>query len=278
MMLGGLVVVKGGGDLGTGVAHRLRRAGYRVVVLEVERPMAVRRTVAFASAVTDGSIRVEGVEARRVTLEELRSATNAEGGAWPTWVPVIVDPEGVSVSSLGADAVVDARMAKVNLGTTRADATATVGLGPGFHAGRDVDLVVETARGHSLGRVIDDGPALPDTGVPGPIAGQSAERLIRSPADGVFESTRRIGDLVGKGDVVGRVGGEPVRAATSGLLRGLVADGVRLSKGQKMGDVDPRGAEIDHRLISDKARSIGGAVLEALLRCGVLPGRTSEVS
>ncbi len=272
MRSSGIVVVKGGGDLGTGVAHRLHSAGYRVVVLEIERPMAVRRTVAFASAVTDGSIMVEGVEARRTTLRELEESVSADR-AWPDWIPVIVDPEGSTVAKLDSDAVVDARMAKVNLGTTRTDARATIGLGPGFVAGRDVDLVVETARGHTLGKVIAEGAAEPDTGVPGEIAGQSVNRLIRSPADGVFESVRSIGEVVERGDVVGRVGDVDAVASTSGLLRGLVAEGVSLVRGQKMGDVDPRGASVDHTAISDKARSVGGAVLEGLLRLGVLPGR-----
>ncbi len=270
MTTNGLVVVKGGGDLGTGVAHRLHGAGYRIVVLEVERPTAVRRAVAFASAVTDGSVIVEGVEARRVTPGELAACST-----WPEWVPVVVDPSGETVMILGADAVVDARMAKVNLGTRRSDAPATIALGPGFVAGRDVDYVVETARGHALGRLILDGSAEPDTGVPGVIAGESAARLIRAPADGVFESTRSIGDVVERGDTVGRVAGLDAVAGTSGLLRGLVANGVTLSKGQKMGDVDPRGAAVDHTLISDKARCVGGAVLEGLLRRGVLPGRDS---
>ncbi len=273
MKLDGLVVVKGGGDLGTGVAHRLHAAGYRIVVLEVERPMAVRRAVAFASAVTDGSVEVEDVQARRVSLRGLQELVS--GGDWPEWVPVMVDPDGAAVETLGADAVVDARMAKVNLGTRRSDAAVTIALGPGFVAGSDVDFVVETARGHALGRLIADGTAEPDTGVPGEIAGQSSERLIRSPADGRFEPVRSIGDIVTRGDVVGRVAGAKAVALTSGLLRGLVAAGVTLNKGQKMGDVDPRGASVDYRAISDKARSVGGAVLEGLLRRGVLPGRAT---
>lgn len=253
------------------MAHRLRGAGYRVVVLEVGCPTVVRRAVAFAEAVVEGAVTVEGVEARMVSLDGLLAEA-----VWPRWIPVIVDPDGDSVAALGADAVVDARMAKVNLGTTRNEARVTLGLGPGFVAGLDVDYVVETARGHTLGRLISEGPAEPDTGIPGLVCGVGSERVIRAPAEGCFEAVMSIGDLVVKGDVVGHVAGTEVRANTSGLLRGLVADGVRLREGQKTGDVDPRGAAVDHRLISDKARSVGGAVLEGLLRGGVLPSRRPE--
>ncbi len=284
----GLVVVRGGGDLGTGVAHRLFGSGYRVLVLEVERPTVVRRTVAFAAAVTSGGVIVEGIEARLTTLEELEQLPGAVGrsrGAdadthgrsvsWPGWVPVLVDPEGGAVHALRSDAVVDARMAKVNLGTARDDAPVTIGLGPGFAAGRDVDFVVETARGHSLGRLITNGEALPDTGVPGLVLGIGVERVMRAPASGQFEAAAEIGDLVGAGDVVGTVGGVPVKARIAGLLRGLVATGIELREGQKLGDVDPRGRSVDPALISDKALSVAGAVLEGLLRAGVLPGRAS---
>lgn len=264
----GSVVVRGGGDLGTGVVHRLFRAGYRVLVLETESPTVVRRSVAFAEAVPEGRAVVEDVEARRTTLEELERSGRTE------WVPVVVDPNGDSLSTLTVDALVDARMAKVNLGTSRNDAPVTIGLGPGFTAGDDVDFVVETKRGHSLGRVIAEGAALPNTGVPGDVGGAGAARVIRAPAIGRFEPTRVIGDLVREGDTVGTVGGQPALAACDGLLRGLIAAGVELEEGQKLGDVDPRGAGVDHSRISDKARAVGGAVLEALLRGGVLPGRS----
>jgi xanthine dehydrogenase accessory factor len=282
----GLVVVRGGGDLGTGVAHRLFAAGYRVVVLETERPTVVRRTVAFAEAVASGRAVVDGVEARRVDASDLERMFGPPAGAdaleplppgerRPAWVPVSVDPDGRAIASLRPEAVVDARMAKANLGTSRDDARVTVGLGPGFTAGRDVDFVVETMRGHSLGRVISEGPALADTGVPGEVGGESVRRVLRSPSDGSFVPARSIGDVVAEGDVVGTVGGEPAVASIPGLLRGLVAEGTELARGQKLGDVDPRGAAVDHTSISDKARSIGGAVLEALLRGGVLPARVS---
>jgi xanthine dehydrogenase accessory factor len=271
-----LVVVRGGGDLGTGVAHRLVRAGYRVIVLEAGAPTTVRRAVAFSEAVLEGSAVVEGVEARLVTPADLDAFLRRGGptrSGRPGWVPVLVDPAGSALVSLRPDAIVDARMAKRNLGTSRNDAPVTVGLGPGFSAGVDVDLVVETKRGHALGRVIESGPPLPDTGVPGRVGGVGEERVIRAPAEGAFESDRAIGDLVGEGESVGSVAGEPVKSRIAGVIRGLIADGAIVGRGDKVGDVDPRGSEIDPRAISDKARAIGGAVLEALLSRGVLPGR-----
>jgi len=274
---GALVVVRGGGDLGTGVAHRLVRAGYGVIVLEASAPTAVRRLVAFCEAVREGSVIVEGVEARLVERGDLEALGPAGGDAGRRgWVPVLVDPEGSALKALHPGAVIDARMAKRNLGTSRDDAPVTIGLGPGFVAGVDVDLVVETKRGHALGRVIESGTALPDTGVPGRVGGFGKERLLRSPAGGAFESARAIGDLVEEGERVASVAGEPVSAGIAGVVRGLIADGAIVGRGDKVGDVDPRGAEVDPRAISDKARAIGGAVLEALLSRGVLPGTASS--
>jgi xanthine dehydrogenase accessory factor len=274
-----LVLLRGGGDLGTGVAHRLVRSGYRVVVLESDEPRAVRRRVAFAEAVYAGEVTVEGVTARRVGAgEATQAAAQAPGsGGTGRWVPVVVDPEGTCIAGFAPSVIVDARMAKRNLGTDRDDAPLTVALGPGFEAGRDVDLVIETKRGHTLGAVIESGPALPNTGVPGRVGGATAERLLVSPADGRFVSARSIGDIVQEGDEVASVDGRPVLAATAGIVRGLIADGLRVREGEKVGDVDPRGHEVDPGAISDKARAIGGAVLEALLSRGMLPaGRAEE--
>jgi xanthine dehydrogenase accessory factor len=274
-----LVVVRGGGDLGTGVAHRLVRAGYVVVVLEAGAPTAVRRRAAFCEAVRDGSTSVEGVEARLIGPAELAALGQTTHGSLEQgsaagrsgWVPVVVDPAGETLTILRPAAVVDARMAKRNLGTAREDAPVTIGLGPGFVAGRDVDLVIETKRGHTMGRVIGEGPASADTGVPGAVGGVASERVLRAPAEGTFESRRVIGDLVAEGEAVGSVAGEPVLARIAGLIRGLIADGTAVGRGAKVGDVDPRGSEIDPASISDRARAIGGAVLEALLSKGVLP-------
>lgn len=275
---GPLVVIRGGGDLGTGVAHALHRAGYRVAVLEAERPRAVRRAAAFAEAVYAGRTVVEGVEAVLVRPAGVGDAAGADAGAIADAVgamrgavPVVVDPIGGVMRSLAPDAVVDARMAKRNLGTTRADAPVTVALGPGFEAGRDVDIVIETNRGPSLARVIERGAAEPDTGVPGDVGGAAAERLLRAPVAGEFAPARRIGDVVREGDVVASVGGAPVTARISGLLRGLAAEGLLVAAGEKVGDVDPRGREIDPAAISDKARAVGRAVLAALRARGVQP-------
>ena len=279
-----IVAIRGGGDLATGVAHRLHHAGYRVLILEVERPMAVRRGAALAQAVLDGEMTVEGVTARRTTLAELEGAACGAApagdheGAWMEWIPVLVDAEGEAITALDARAVVDARMLKRSTGAPRDRARVTIGLGPGFVAGRDVDLVIETARGHLLGRVIEAGSAEANTGVPGEIGGAGAARVIRSPADGPFEGARAIGDVVEEGDIVGTAAGVPARARIGGLLRGLVADGTVVGAGQKLGDVDPRGCAVDPATISDKARAVGGAVLEGLLRRGVLPSRSREAS
>ena len=277
MPLDSLVVLRGGGDLGTGVAHRLVRAGYRVVVLETSAPRAVRRRVAFAEAVLSGETTVEGVTARRVPAADVASAWadgrgGGDAGARAPWVPVVVDPSGDCLDDLAPDVIVDARMAKRNLGMRRDDAPLTVALGPGFEAGHDVDIVIETKRGHALGTVIEEGPALPDTGVPGEVGGATAERLLRAPSAGVLVPSMSIGDIVREGDEVADVGGKPVVAAIGGIVRGLVAEGTTVREGEKVGDVDPRGSEVDPGAISDKARSIGGAVLEALLSRGMLPG------
>ncbi|MCK4510999.1 EF2563 family selenium-dependent molybdenum hydroxylase system protein [bacterium] len=273
-----LVIVRGGGDLGSGVVLRLACAGYRVVVLEAERPTVVRRKVSFAQAVFDGRASVEGLSSISTTLPELETASirpglwNPDDGKGQP-VPVVVDPEGRSLDILSPDAVVDARMAKRNLGTDIDDAPLTIGLGPGFEAGRDVDLVIETNRGHRLGRVIRAGSAEPDTGIPGAVLGVSEKRIVRSPASGTFRSTRRIGDLVKAGDKLGEAGGEAVLARTDGVIRGLISDGVELREGQKTGDIDPRGSVIDPATVSDKALAVAGGVLEALLSRGFLPGR-----
>jgi len=267
----GPIVVRGAGDLGSAVVHRLFRVGYRVVALERRDPLVVRRTVSFAQAILDGTVVVEGIEGRAASLENVESI--AEGADWPSWVPVVVDPDGEAIAALRPVAVIDARLAKTNLGTGREDARVTIGLGPGFTAGEDVDYVVETLRGHELGRLLTKGAAAPNTGVPGIVGGVGEGRVIRSPASGAFTSVLKIGQLVEKGDVVGAVAGAEARANVGGLLRGLVADGTKMKAGQKLGDVDPRGAEIDHTLISDKARAVAGAVLEGLLLGGVLPDR-----
>lgn len=276
------VVVRGGGDLGTGVAHTLAVAGYRVVVLEEERPRAVRRAAAFAQAVYAAHVTVENVRALLVDAGGRPASSDPEterekaldvdpGDSHIPVIPVLVDPAGRFIASNRPDVVVDARMAKRNLGTRRGDAPLTIALGPGFEAGVDVDLVIETKRGETLGRVMEKGSALADTGVPGVVGGFSKRRLIRSPAAGEFRSSAGIGDLVREGQQVGEVSGVPVRALLSGRLRGLAADGLVVKAGEKLGDVDPRGEAVDPSLISDKARTIGKSVLAALASRGIAP-------
>lgn len=256
------VLIKGAGDLGTGVAARLWRCGFGVILTEIAEPTVIRRTVAFAEAVFAGRAVVEGIEARRV-----------EGaGAVPEClrrraIPVLVDPDGAIGRSLGPDVLVDATLSKRNVGTRRSDAPIVIALGPGFKAGVDVHAVIETNRGHGLGRVILEGEAAPDTGVPGVIAGAGAERVLRAPQDGRFLAARAIGDRVEAGDVVGSVEGAPVVAAIGGMVRGLLRSGLQVEAGLKVGDVDPRGVREHCFTISDKALAIAGGVLEAIFVC-----------
>lgn len=260
-----LVVVRGGGDLGSGVAYRFHQAGYPVVVTEVSKPTVVRRAVAFASAMYDDDVEIEGVAARRAGDVEELLAMLEEGN-----LPVFEDPDAELLEQFDAKVLVDAIMAKgkADTGTRRGDADVVIGLGPGFEAGEDVDAVVETDRGHELGRVIYEGTASPYDGVPGERRGYTHERVLRAPSDGRWESDGAIGDLVEAGDVVGTVGNEPVRTEIDGLIRGLVHDGVVLEEGAKVGDVDPRGEDVDPEKISDKALCLGGGALEAALRLG----------
>jgi xanthine dehydrogenase accessory factor len=232
-----------------------------VVHLETDAPTAIRRKVAFASAVYQGSVAVEGVEALLA-----RDVAGARAILGQEKVAVLVDPDAASLAALRPVLVVDAILAKQNLGTRRDMAPRVVALGPGFVAGSDVHAVVETCRGHDLGRVITSGAARPDTGVPGAIEGFDVERLLRAPQAGTFRPAREIGDSVGAGDVVADVNGAPVRAAIGGVLRGLLHPGLPVREGQKVGDIDPRGERPLCFTISDKANAVAGGVLEAALR------------
>lgn len=255
-----LVVIRGGGDLATGTALRLYRAGMEVVVCETAVPTSIRRTVCFSEAVRLGETEVEGVTARLAALADLPDLL--ERGI----VPVLADPEGACIPALAPDAVVDAIIAKRNLGTRMDMAPVVVAAGPGFTAGVDCHAVVETMRGHYLGRVIYDGAALPNTDVPGLIGGYAGERVLRAPADGVFRGVKRIGDHVRAGEAAGYVDGAPMVCTIDGVLRGLLADGVPVRRGMKSGDVDPRCAPEHCLCASDKALAVGGGVLEAILR------------
>lgn len=262
------VLVRGGGDLASGVVYRLIKAGFPVLVTELAQPLAIRRTVAYASAVFDGTICVDGVRGRRV-----ESVEEAFGVLDVGEVPVLVDPEGdESLSGFGPQVLVDARVAKRNLGVTRDQALLVIGLGPGFSAGEDCHAVVETQRGHALGRVLWDGPAAADTGQPGNIAGQTGGRVLRAPAAGSVVPDVQIGDHVIHGQRVASVNGEAVNAPFDGVLRGLIHPSVSVTAGMKIGDVDPRGVPAYCWTISDKALAVGGAVVEAILSASQFDG------
>ncbi len=254
-----LVIIRGGGDLATGVAIRLFRAGFSVVVLEIDHPTVIRLPVSFARAVYEGKAVVEEVEAVLIPSWE-----KAEDIIKQRKIPVLIDYEGYCIEKFSPDVLVDAIMAKRNLGTKINQAPLVIGLGPGFTAGKDVDVVIETKRGHNLGRVVYNGQAEPDTRVPGEVGGESKRRVLRAPVQGRIFPLRKIGDLVKAGEVIAEVEGVPLKAEISGVLRGLIYPGSWVTKGMKVGDIDPRGIREYCFTVSDKARSIGGAVLEAI--------------
>jgi len=267
------VCVKGGGDIASGVAFRLYRCGFRVYVTEIQQPMAVRRKVSFCEAVYDGRTVVEGVEA--VLVKDVEGI-HIEWGK--NKIPVIVDPTCESRRLIAPDVIVDGILAKKNTGTSLKDAPVTIALGPGFVAGKDALFVVETNRGHDLGRLLVSGSAQPDTGVPGPVHGITTDRVLRAPAEGLWESQRHIGDLVEKGDTMGIVSGVEVKAMIEGVLRGLIRPGIQVNKGLKIGDIDPRGIRDYCGSISDKALAVAGGVLEGILRTSVFPTAGSSPS
>ena len=268
-----LVLIRGAGDLATGIALRLFRSHLRVVMTDLPQPTAIRRTVCFSQAILYGSYQVEDVTAERAeTEDDVRRILSAGQ------IPVLADPRAVCRAWLRPDVVVDAILAKKNLGTAITDAPLVIGVGPGFCAGKDCHAVIETMRGHNLGRIIKKGIALPNTGVPGLIAGIGKERVIHSPAAGNMKNICQIADLVEKDQVIAMVGDTPVKATISGMIRGLIRDGYPVFEGMKIADIDPRAEQKKNCFtISDKARCIAGGVLEVLLSCGVLPGTEKAV-
>ena len=254
------VIVWGGGELATAAARLLFLSGFPVVVLERAQPLTVRRLVAFSEAVIAGETAVEGVSARRVAVDTLAPS--------PDFVPVAVDPDGSAIGRLRPRVLVDARMTKRKGGTTRAEAALVIGLGPGFVAGEDVHAVIETQRGPDLGRVLWAGAAEPDSTRSSAVLGYAEKRVVRAPVAGAFHGQSRIGDIVVPGQVLGLVGATPATSAIAGLVRGLIADGVDVSAGIKIGDIDPRGPGVDPARISDKARAVAAGVLEAVLLHG----------
>jgi len=247
--------------MATGTAFRLHRSGFfRILMTEISAPLAIRRLVCFSEAVYEGACAVEGLQAIAVkTADKVRHVWDR--GA----IPVIVDPDNTSLVTFKPDVVVDAILAKKNLGTAMEDAPLVIGLGPGFCAGCDVHFAVETNRGHNLGRLIEEGIPEPDTRTPGEVGGQTATRVIRAPSDGIFVSDCRIGDMVERGQAIGHVGHDDVSVSLAGVLRGLIRPGTQVESGLKIGDVDPRGKPAYCSTISEKARAIGGTVLEAIL-------------
>ena len=255
------IVVRGAGDIATGTIHRLHRCGFSVLALETERPSAIRRYVAFSEAVYEGSWTIEGVEAVRV--ESLEDALQCQRQGK---VPVLIDPGCRCLKQFRPKVLVDGILAKINLGTRMDMADTVIALGPGFTAGVDAHLVIETMRGHNLGRILTEGTALPNTGVPGVIAGYGKERVIHAPAAGIMKNHSRIGEIVEKGQIIASIDEVPVKATLTGVLRGLLRDGYPVTEGFKIADIDPRESEQKNCFtISDKARCIAGSVLEGIL-------------
>ena len=263
-----LILIRGAGDLASGIALRLHHAHMKIVMTDLPRPSAIRRTVCFSQAILFGSMRVEDVTARRAESPEDALRITAAGD-----IAVLADPQAACIAALKPDAVVDAILAKRNLGTRITDAPCVVGVGPGFTAGTDCHAAVETMRGHYLGRVITDGSPLPNTNIPGLIGGFAGERVLRAPADGVFHQLLEIGAQVRAGGIAGEVEGVPMLCHIDGILRGILADGTPVFKGMKAGDVDPRGERKYCDTVSDKALAVGGGVLQAILQItGILEG------
>jgi xanthine dehydrogenase accessory factor len=259
-----LVLIKGAGDLASGVAYRLKRSGFPIIMTELPAPLLVRRAVAFGNAVYTGETAVEGVSARRVdTLAE------AQQLAFTETIPIVVDPQVTLLAAARPSVLIDAIMAKSNTGTTLAEAPLVIALGPGFTAGDDCHAVIETNRGHNLGRVISQGQAEANTGTPGVMKGYTADRVLRSPANGRVRPCANIGDKIKKDQLIATVDGQEIRAPFDGVLRGLVHSKVNVTTGLKIGDLDPRGVVEHCFTISDKSLAIGGGVLEAIFSSSI---------
>jgi xanthine dehydrogenase accessory factor len=259
-MLDIVILIRGAGEMASGVAHRLHRSGFKLVLTDIERPMAVRRRVSFCEAIHDGVQTVEGVRACLV---------HGVGEIAPVWgqsqIPVLIDPEMLVPIAINPQVIIDALLAKRNTGLHRSMAPFTIGLGPGFCAPHDVHVAVETHRGHNLGRIIYEGEPEANTGIPGDIAGHSVKRVLRAPADGIFMALCSLGDSVETGQVIASVSKMNLHAEVGGVLRGLIRDQTPVIRGQKVGDIDPRGRKEYVSTISEKARAVGGAVLEAIM-------------
>lgn len=272
-----LIVIRGGGDLASGVIQKFHRSGFNVIILEIEKPNFIRRKVCYGAAIYEGEVNLEESISKFIgNLKEEKTEVfaNLEKCFNENKIPVIVD-ENMEIlnviktqcsSEYKVVAVIDAIIAKRNLGMKNDLAPITIALGPGFCAGKDVDIVVETMRGHNLARLIFQGEAIPNTGVPGLIGGEAELRVMHSPADGILKIVRDIGEIVEKNQVIATVDDTQVIATISGLIRGMITDGLYVKKGLKICDIDPRKEEYKNCFtISDKARSLGGGALEAFL-------------
>ena len=255
-----LILVRGAGEMATAVAHTLWQAHFKIWMTEIPQPMAVRRGVSFCEAIYDGKKQVEGVVAKYIQTADKIDDTWKEG-----MIPLLIDPEAKSRKVVKPHVLVDAIMTKENLGTKMTHAPLVIGLGPGFTAGRDVHVVIETQRGHDLARLIWEGEAAPNTGIPGEILGYSEERVLRAPVRGIFKAHKKIGEQVSEGEVVATVEELPVKPRIRGVLRGILRDGTQVREMMKAGDIDPRGKRAHCYSISDKARTIAGGVLKAIL-------------
>lgn len=255
-----VAVVKGAGELASGVTYRLRHAGFRVVMTELEQPLCVCRAASFAEAIPNGRKKLEGVEAEYVASADAALAVLEQGR-----VAILIDEQALAIETLKPTVVIDAIMAKRNTGTAISDAPIVIALGPGFVAGQEVHAVIETKRGHRMGRVLLAGSAEPNTGVPEIIDGHTINRLLLAPADGTLQSQRQIGDRVRAGEVVATVAGKPVVAGISGVVRGLLPDGYAVTSGAKVGDLDPSAEPEFCYMLSDRALAIGSGTLAAIL-------------
>lgn len=255
-----LIVIRGGGDIATGIAHRLFKVGFKVAILEIEKPLSIRRKVSFSESIYEGEVVVEGVKAVHAKDIEDAKLEIDKGN-----IPVLIDGLGESIKELGPMVLVDSILAKKNLGTSKNLAPITIGVGPEFVAGVDVDLVIESMRGHSLGNIIEVGQALANTGVPGSVMGYVEERVVRATSEGVILNLVEIGDYIEKGTEICKIGDDHIYANISGIIRGLIRNGIHVREGLKIGDIDPRGVKEYAFTISDKARAIAGSVLGGII-------------
>lgn len=255
-----VIVVRGGGDIASGIIQKLHRSGFKVLILELKTPMVIRRRVSFAQAIFDGETTVEEIKAVKAsTIDEIKNIWDREQ------VPIIIDEECSILKKINVDILIDSTLAKRNLGMEKSLAPITIAVGPGFEAGRDVDIVIESNRGHDLGKLIFNGFAQANTGEPGNISGFTTERVIKAPCEGKIKSVLDIGDTVKKGQIIAQIGTVPVVSKIEGVIRGLIMNNTYVMEGLKIGDVDPRGIKEYCFTISEKARAIGGGVLEAIL-------------